>query len=363
MRKSAFLLVIIAVILFLMFFSFNFTNLIPTFNEGRISFEQNPVVKNIQEFILNSLKYIETVIGNRIILDNGRLIIDFRTKTGVLELPSSKESVGTDSSSFANLPSVNSEKDLYLLIKNTLHKNEGEITFIAKSSFCDSMGSSCSSEDIITSMSDVVKLVLSHHPEIGYTDKWTVSVVSYNNDVNKVTIKFDYFYPKDKLEKIKEEVNIKAKEIISKIITPNMTELQKAKAIHDYIVKHTKYDYKNYLNNTIPLESFTAYGVLIKGVGVCQGYTAAFNLLAHMAGIDSLGVSGTGFYNGKAMPHAWNMVRIDGKIRYIDVTWDDPVPDRGNKVMYTYFNVTEKQLEKDHKWDKEKFSEKYFDYK
>lgn len=81
---------------------------------------------------------------------------------------------------------------------------------------------------------------------------------------------------------MKDEVNTKAKEIIEQIIKPGMSDIDKAKAIHDYIIRNTKYDYENWLNNTIPPVSYTAYGVLIKGMGVCQGYTEAFNLLAQL---------------------------------------------------------------------------------
>ena len=40
--------------------------------------------------------------------------------------------------------------------------------------------------------------------------------------------------------------------------------------------------------------------------------------------------------------------------RYIDVTWDDPVPDQGAKaaVKQTYFYRTQAQLELTHTWDK-----------
>ncbi|HHW58093.1 MAG TPA: transglutaminase [Clostridia bacterium] len=357
MRKNVFWLLLIAVI-FAVFLNFDSKNLVTAFKE-KISLAENKFInsKSVTEFLSN----LQAALENRIIWDNGRLIIDFRSKTTTDEIPPLKNSL--QDTSFDKLTSVNSEKDLYLVIKHALSKTEGEVTFIATPSFYESIGSNYTSEEVIKRISDTAKLVLSQHPDLGYTDKWTVSVVSYNTGLSKITISFNYFYSREEIEQMKNETESKAKEIISKIITPGMNELQKAKAIHDYIVKHTKYDYKNYINNTIPIESFTAYGVLIKGVGVCQGYTAAFNLLANMAGLESIGVSGTGIRNGKAVPHAWSMVKINGEIRYIDVTWDDPVPDRGDKVMYTYFNLTEKQIEKDHKWDKEKFSERYFDYK
>ncbi|MDK2815234.1 MAG: hypothetical protein PWP18_1147 [Thermoanaerobacter sp.] len=307
------------------------------------------------------LRFVGEVLGYEVIYENGHIIIASDLKAAVSLITAPKNAI--DEAKTFSSSHITSKKDLYLLIKNALENNEDEITFTLSNSFYNSVRSSGTVNDILNSISDIVDLVLAHHPEIGYANKWTISANSFNNVISKVSIKFEYIYPKDKLEKMKDEVYIKAKEIISQIIKPDMSDIDKVKAIHDYIVKNTKYDYENLINNTIPPESYTAYGVLIKGVGVCQGYAAAFNLLAQLAGIDSLGVAGTGFNYSGSMPHAWNMIRIDGKISYVDVTWDDPVPDQGDNVRYDYFNVTEEQLAKDHSWDKEKFLEKYFDYK
>ncbi|MGH2330987.1 stalk domain-containing protein [Thermoanaerobacter mathranii] len=307
------------------------------------------------------LRFVGEVLGYEVIYENGHIIITSNLKAAVSLITAPKNAI--DEAKTFSSSHITSKKDLYLLIKNALEHNEDEITFTLSNSFYNSVKSSGTVNDILNSISDIVDLVLAHHPEIGYANKWTISANGFNNIISKVSIKFEYIYPKDKLKKMKDEVYIKAKEIISQIIKPDMSDIDKVKAIHDYIVKNTKYDYENLINNTIPPESYTAYGVLIKGVGVCQGYTAAFNLLAQLARIDSLGVAGTGFNYSGSMPHAWNMIRIDGKISYVDVTWDDPVPDQGDNVRYDYFNVTEEQLAKDHSWDKEKFLEKYFDYK
>ncbi|TCO60425.1 transglutaminase domain-containing protein [Caldanaerobacter subterraneus] len=355
MRKNIFWLILTAVIVFVIFFNSSTSPLIAAFEEKVSLIEQR---MSDSKLVANFLSYLESNFKDRIVWDNGRLIIDFRVKKEVDEKPSLKDSLGGE---YVNpLPEVTSEKDMYVLIKNSLENTASDVSFVVSPSFC---GSNCSIDDVLGKTSEIAKLILSHHPELAYADKWSISASTYKSSSYKITITFNYFYPLDKVKEMKAETEAKAREIISKITSLKMTDLQKAKAIHDYIVKHTKYDYKNYISGTIPFESFTAYGVLIKGAGVCQGYTAAFNLLGQLAGLDSIGVSGTGIRNGKEVPHAWNMVRIDGKVRYIDVTWDDPVPDRGDKVMYTYFNLTEKQIEKDHKWNKEDFSEKYFDYK
>lgn len=98
-----------------------------------------------------------------------------------------------------------------------------------------------------------------------------------------------------------------------------MTDLQNAKALHDYLVRNTVYDYKNYANNTIPPESYNAYGPLVLRTGVCQGYSEAYAALLERVGIESTITS------SDAMNHAWNIVTIGGRNYHVDVTWDDPV--------------------------------------
>lgn len=67
-------------------------------------------------------------------------------------------------------------------------------------------------------------------------------------------------------------------------------------------------------------DSFTAYGVLMKDVGVCASYSAAFKLLADAAGLESVVV--TGYLEGN-LPHAWNKVMLDGQWNIVDATNND----------------------------------------
>ena len=80
--------------------------------------------------------------------------------------------------------------------------------------------------------------------------------------------------------------------------------------ITEYLANNTSYN-DNYK---------TAYDVLYNGLGSCNGYALAFNMLANMAGIRSemcIGKVG-GVY------HAWNRVILsDGSCRYYDVTFYD----------------------------------------
>jgi len=130
------------------------------------------------------------------------------------------------------------------------------------------------------------------------------------------------------------EVNEKIDEIIEKNITPEMTELEKALNLHDYLVLNTSYD----LNQSVPdlYDGYTAYDILMCGNGVCEGYAQAYNMLLEKAGISSIMVT------SDSMNHAWNLVNIDGEWYHVDVTWDDPTPDATGRVGHGYFLLSDK---------------------
>lgn len=142
-----------------------------------------------------------------------------------------------------------------------------------------------------------------------------------------------------------------AKIILKNIIKDNMSDLEKEKAIHDYIVLNTKYDIENYKNYTIPVDSHEAYGVILYGVGVCDGYAKATLLLLTLADIEAEIVTGAAKSSTFWESHAWNRVLIDGVWYNLDVTWDDPVPDRGPSTPRTkYFNMSDETFRINHRW-------------
>jgi putative cell wall-binding protein len=148
----------------------------------------------------------------------------------------------------------------------------------------------------------------------------------------------------------------KARSIVSQIIKPGMTDFQKEKAVHDYIANNVQYDVENYYNNTIPRESYSPYGALIKGIAVCEGYAEATDLLLNLAGIESTIVVGEADNGSARGDHAWNIVKINGMYRHLDTTWDDPLsPWNGITVEYDYFNLTDDEMSIDHFWDKSQY--------
>lgn len=201
-------------------------------------------------------------------------------------------------------------------------------------------------------LGQIVELVLGETPgfKTGYNG---LSTTTYGNGTNKiVSVKFNFVYDIEKIKQFRQLADTKAKEIIASIIKPEMPDYQKEALIHDYIVNNTAYDHKNLVNKTVPSESYSVYGVLVKNQAVCEGYAGAFKTLLNLAGIECMIVTGS----GKQELHAWNIVKIQGNYYNVDVTWDDPVTDNGDQILkHEYFNVTDELLRKDHQWDESKY--------
>ena len=148
-------------------------------------------------------------------------------------------------------------------------------------------------------------------------------------DSNSRILYVGYDYDPETTAQKQQEVKAKVDEVISSIITGGMSDLEKEIAINDYICNNAVYDdaacdnaesYDFYNVDKEFYDSFTAYGILINGVGVCASYAADFKLLADAAGLESRIV--TGMLEGSS-PHAWNKVKIDGQWCIVDATNND----------------------------------------
>ncbi len=120
-------------------------------------------------------------------------------------------------------------------------------------------------------------------------------------------------------------------------------------ALHDWLVVNCAYDLSIDEDSALDGSSppFTASGALVDGKAVCMGYARAYQMLCDAAGIETF------FVVSEPMNHAWNVVRMDGELLFIDCTYDDPVPDRPGVAGHQYFLVDAEGLRKTHTWDEE----------
>lgn len=133
-------------------------------------------------------------------------------------------------------------------------------------------------------------------------------------------------------------VNKRIKAILASMITADMNDHQKIKAIHDYVVQNLKYDKE--------LQKYTAYEGLRTGQAVCQGYALLTYKLLEGAGFSNLIVEG----KAGGQLHAWNLVQVDKKWYHLDTTWDDPLSASSEQLSYAYYMRTDEQMRKDHRW-------------
>ena len=94
---------------------------------------------------------------------------------------------------------------------------------------------------------------------------------------------------------------------------------------YDYICSNVTYDHDNLNDESYSLK-YTAYAALINKTAVCQGYASLFYRLALDAGVDTRVISGEA-----GGPHAWNIVKLNGKYYNLDSTWD------AGRSTYAYF--------------------------
>lgn len=121
------------------------------------------------------------------------------------------------------------------------------------------------------------------------------------------------------------ELDKKLAETMASLKLNGLTDREKVKRIYDYVYSHVRYDY-DYV-----AKSHTAYAALIQGKAVCQGIAALFYRMALYAGIDCRMVYG--WANGN---HMWNAVKLDGKVYWLDCTWDINRRE-GGATDYAYF--------------------------
>jgi len=132
----------------------------------------------------------------------------------------------------------------------------------------------------------------------------------------------------------------KAKEILKDIIDDDMSDLDKIRAIYDWLIQNVNYDHHAVDNSAISnswenYDSWYAEGVFNNYKAVCDGYAKALLILAKIENIPTIRVTGN--------EHAWNKVLINCKWYGIDATHGDITIGSNEVHTYTSFLFTDTQ--------------------
>lgn len=133
-----------------------------------------------------------------------------------------------------------------------------------------------------------------------------------------------YFETRQQTDYVNQQTQI----ILDELGVASMSNYDKVKTIHDYVVRLIKY--------TLDLDNASGvYNAYTQGIGLCNSYALCMSRLLNTAGVPCKWISGKAGTGRDAGGHAWNIVELGDKWYYLDATWDDP--DNGDQINYGYF--------------------------
>lgn len=207
----------------------------------------------------------------------------------------------------------NNKQDIMNVYYTVINSGMNEFTFYCKSEYENCLNDVKDIANNQTTISNINNFV---HPYNGFKDLETEM-----ESIGKVTIHVNRNYSDEMITILNYEID----KIINNNIKNNMSDREKLKIIHDYIINNTKYDQDRSDRNKINYKSDTAYGAIIEGHALCGGYTDAMMLFLERFNIKS--------YKKSSENHIWNYIYLDNTWYNLDLTWDDPVSQDGKDIL------------------------------
>lgn len=146
------------------------------------------------------------------------------------------------------------------------------------------------------------------------------------------------------LEEQKEEFEKTANQIL-KLVPSEGSDKETARFLHDWLAENVVYR-EEAVYDTSLTDEHTAYGALVSGEAVCDGYALAYKYLLSKRGIECVALPGL----AAGTAHVWNLVYWDGEWHEVDVTWDARQESAGSEQ---YFDLTTDQMSADHEREEE----------
>lgn len=202
------------------------------------------------------------------------------------------------------------------------------------------------SEDIIK----IIKAVNYDHPELFYVDFQHLNFLE--TQVGTI-YQINYIVKASNRTFIIEQFEKKISGILKEASQSNLQgEYEKCRWIHNYLIRHIKYNYEALRNPDEYLDSFNVKGAIIDGLAVCEGISKAFKLLCDRLGVNAMIVFGKSTHSnfGVEISHVWNMVRFNDEYMHVDVTWDLGMSKTSKFVRYDYFCVSDRWMLLDHEY-------------
>ena len=217
--------------------------------------------------------------------------------------------------------------DLVNIFYSVLNQGWDEFTFYCPIEYenCLEDVAKISYDEVL--LSDINNYV---HPYNSYS-----TIKTLYDDTGEITIKITHLYSDNEINKIDADIE----SIINNNVKNNMSDSEKIRIIHDYIINNTQYDTKRANNLESPYDSSRILGLLYDKYSICSGYTDTMSVVLNKLNIPNFKIA--------SETHIWNAVFIDGSWKHLDLTWDDPVTASGKQVLdHSYFLIDDDELRK-----------------
>lgn len=122
-------------------------------------------------------------------------------------------------------------------------------------------------------------------------------------------------------------------EKIEKNLRYTWTDTQKCMYIYKTLVENLHYKYKNEKDRENGCDVVRSLYGLLYGKLVCSGFALVFKEAMDRIGIPCL-------YQNRKGHHSWNIVKLDGKLRSMELTWDCDGKGKDNKCYFKCFGRT-----------------------
>lgn len=232
------------------------------------------------------------------------------------------------------------KEDFDNIFYTILNSGETEVTI-----YCDTKYKDC-----IDDLNDYTKNSKNIETINNYVDPFnSFQNISISTDsFNRIVVDIEKTYTSEQISFIDNFLN----KFINENINNSISDKDKIKIFHDYIINNTKYDSNYKINSDKKIYTgtpYNAYGILTEGKGICGGYSDIMAIYLNKLGIKNYKIS--------SEEHIWNYVYVDNSWYHLDLTWDDPVTNTGEDMLiYDFFLISSNQLEKketsQHNYDK-----------
>ena len=203
---------------------------------------------------------------------------------------------------------------------------------------------------------NIMYSVLADNPDIAYFDKteFVVAFDLFKGNYLKLQKCYNPLEAKRRIDQMLEKVKEITKEIEQ--MYPD-SDYERLLFTYSYLQSHFIYDQEEFeyscrTGNSIRADSHNAYGVLVNGKGVCDGFSSAFSLIMQNFNIPCSSIFGSTKFNTTVpLDHQWNIVKLGNNFFHCDVTLDLDDYSSFKEYSYKYFCVDDSYAKKTHIWD------------